>query len=343
MNIESIISILGPLAPLYSAPNDAIMVDAPDRIYIQDPNVIALVQAPVRFDSVEALRQVIDNLMALGGISLNPANSTGEVRLPDGSRVVAVIPPTAVESPYLVIQKIPDHSEFTWEHLLAWTTLTEEAHKLLVAALHLWSNMLIVGDMRNPKNYLLNLLANSIDPDERVIVVAEAHVIPVARQPRCIHLEPGGPGKLSLSQLLDVAAKMRPNWLVLGDLQGPEVMQAIQLMKSGFPTLSTLCAESPEDALNQIEMMCLRASPSLGLAEIKQMIASAIGLVVFLKTHALPGQRIRVTQIVEVCGLENNRYTLQPLFTYDNDHGLLELTEAGKSWEARKREQWTRG
>jgi pilus assembly protein CpaF len=343
MNNESIISILGPLGPLYSGPNEAILVDAPDRIYIRDPNVVELVQVPVKFESVEMLQQVIDNLMALGGVTLTPANSTGEVRLPDGSRVVAVIPPTAVDSPYLVIQKVPDHSSFTWENLITWTTLTEDARDLLVGALHLWTNMLIVGDIRNPKNYLLNLLAESIDPHERVIVIAEAQMLPVARQPRCIHLEPGGPSQISVSQLLEVAAKMHPNWLVLGDLQGPEAMQAIHLMKSGYPTLTTLCAESPEDALAQIEMMCLRASPNLGLVEIREAIASAIGLVVFLKTHALPEQRIRVTQMVEVCGGDANRHVLQPLFSYNNELGRLELVEAGKGWVERKRDKWTRG
>jgi Flp pilus assembly CpaF family ATPase len=167
--------------------------------------------------------------------------------------------------------------------------------------------------------------------------------LPVAKHPRRIHLEPGGPYKLLVSQLLDIAAKMRPNWLVLGDFEGPEAMRAIQLMKSGYPTLATLCADSPEDALAQIEILCMRANPGLGLMEIRQMIASAFGLVVFLKTHALPDQRIRITQILEVCELDDNRYILQPLFTYDNGQGLLELTDTGRGWVERKQEKWTRG
>jgi len=297
----------------------------------------------VKFETADALRQVIDALMALGGITLTPVNSTGEVCLPDGSRVVAVIPPTAVESSYLMIQKVPDHSEFTWEHLIKWTTLTDDARQLLLGALHLCTNILIVGDTRNPKNYLLNLLADSIDSRERVIAVAETHNLPVAKQPRCIHLEPGGPGKHTVSELLEVASKMRPNWLVLGDLHDSEAMQVIKLMKSGYPTLTTLCADSPEDALGQIEMMCLRANPSLGLPEIRQAIASAIGLVVFLKTRALPDQRIRLTQVVEVGSLENNRYILQPLFIYDNERGALEVSESGKDWVKRKLEKTTHG
>jgi pilus assembly protein CpaF len=136
---------------------------------------------------------------------------------------------------------------------------------------------------------------------------------------------------------------MRPNWLVLGDFVGPEVMRAIQLMKSGYPTLATLCAESPADALAQIDMGCLRANPNLGLEEVKQMVASAFELVVFLKTRASPDQRIRVTQIVEVDGVDNYRYILQPLFTYESEQGLLELTETGKGWVERKQEKWTRG
>jgi pilus assembly protein CpaF len=343
MNPDSLTTILGPLAPLYADPNDVIVVDAPDRIYVRDPDFVELVQSPVKFESVEALQHVIDALMALGGITLTSSNSSGEVRLLDGSRVVAVIPPTAVGSPYLVIQKTPDHSEFTWENLIKWTSLSEEVHKLLLSALHLWTNILIVGDTRTPKNYLLNLVADTIDPKERVIVVAESHTLPVAKQPRRIHLEPGGSTKLPVCKLLEIAARMRPKWLVLGDFEGPEVIQAIQLMKSGYPTLSTLCAESPEDALTQLEMMCLRANPNLGMMEIKPMIASAFDLVVFVKTRSLPDQRTRVTQIVEVCDVDNNRYILQPLFTYDNEQGRLTSTEAGNTWVERRQEYWTHG
>jgi Flp pilus assembly CpaF family ATPase len=133
------------------------VVDAPDRIYVRDPNFIELVQSSVKFESVEALRQVIDALMALGGITLTSANSSGEVRLPDGSRVVAVIPPTSVGSPYLVIQKIRSY-RFHLGEPVAWTTPSEETHTLLMNALHLWTNILIV-EIVNPKNYLLNLLA----------------------------------------------------------------------------------------------------------------------------------------------------------------------------------------
>jgi Flp pilus assembly CpaF family ATPase len=108
-------------------------------------------------------------------------------------------------------------------------------------------------------------------------------------------------------------------------------------MNSGYHLLTTLCTESPIAALTQLEAFCLAANPSLGLMEIRQSIASAIGLISFQKSHALPDYRIRITQIVEVKGVENDRYVLQPLFTYDLEQGTLHPTEAQKDWVERMR------
>ena len=347
MSANEFSTILGPLAPLYADPNvTEIVADAPDRVYVvRSGTAGALASAEVVFDSPEAMRQVIDAVMALDGIRLGPENSIGELRLPDGSQVIAVTPPTAVDNPYLVIRKA-DRSKFTftWEHLLNIGTLSAEAHAILMQAIHYWVNVLIVGNARSSgKNNIVNLMAESLPPAERVIVVADAFELPVARHPRRIHLEPGGPAKLTPGHLLNVAAKMRPDWLVMGDIQGVEAMPAIQLMNEGYHLLTTLYADSPEDALTRLETMCLMANPGLGLAEIRQMIVSAIGLISFQKNHALPDYRIKITQMVEVRGLENDRYVLQPLFTYDNEGGLLHPTEAGKSWAERMKGRLTHG
>jgi hypothetical protein len=133
------------------------------------------------------------------------------------------------------------------------------------------------------------------------------------------------------------ALGMRPDWLVTGDLQGPEVMTLLQLMNTGYHALTTLCAPGPLEALTQIEAMCLMSNPSLGLPEIRQMIASAIPLIVFMKNYALPDHRIKITQVVELSGVESDRYVLQPLFTYDNTQGVLYPTAAGQTWAERAR------
>src|SRR5688572_26761805 len=139
-------ALLGPLASFQADPMVMeIVVDAPDRVYVErSGSGLGLEEAGVAFDSVEALQAVIDQAMALGGIQLSPEKSTGEVRLPDGSRLIAVIPPTAVDSPYLIIHKA-DQDEFTWEKLLKWGTITPEAHELLMKAIYYGLNILVTG------------------------------------------------------------------------------------------------------------------------------------------------------------------------------------------------------
>ena len=341
MNTNDLSAVLGPLAPLYANPEvGEIVVDAPDRV-----SVFGASAGPseVKFETVEALREVIDHLMALGGVTLNSENTSGEVRLPDDSRVAAVIPPTAVGSPYLFIKKVDreQFTNFTWEMLLEGGNVSAEAHELLMSALPLrglCTNLLVVGDYnsRHAKTYILNLLAESAPPEERVIVVANTPLLPVARHPRCIHLEPGSAPQNSTRRLLEIASHMHADHLVTGDLQGPEVMTLIHLMNSGQHVLTTLVAQSPLEALTRIEAMYLMSNPGLRLAEIRPLIAAAIPLIPFMKL-ALPNFRFKLTQLVEVCGVENDRYVLQPLFTYDNEQGTLHLTEAGKTWPERTR------
>lgn len=347
MSTNELSTVLGELAPLYSDPTITdILVDGPDRVYVvRSGTAGALAPAEVVFDSPEAIRRLIDAMMAQEDVRLGPDNSIGEIRLPDGSRVAAVIPPVAVDNPYLVIRKIdPEKFSFTWEKLLSIGTLSAEAHEVLMQAINYRVNVLIVGNAKNSgKDYIVNLMAESLPSEERVIVIADAFDLPVRHHPRRIHLEPGTPAKISVGSLLDVATKMRPDWLVLDNLRGGEAMSAIQLMYGGQQILTSVYADSPADALTRLESMCLMASPGLSLTEIRQMIAGAIGLISFQKNHTLPDYRIKITQLVEMQGVENGRYVLQPLFTYDNEQGVLHPTEAGKSWAERIKHRLTHG
>jgi pilus assembly protein CpaF len=144
-----------------------------------------------------------------------------------------------------------------------------------------------------------------------------------------------------MTNLLGVAAKMRPDWLVMGELQGSEAMRAIQLLSSDYRGISTLYASSPADALTRLEAMCLMAN--LGLSEIRTLIASAVRLITYQQNHTLPDYRRKITRIVEVAGVENGRYVLQPLFNYDVEQGKLEPTSARMGWEERIRQAMTHG
>lgn len=332
--------MLGPLAPLLADPTVLeIMVDAPDRVYIEQDGQI--VETGVKFDSPEEVRAIIDTALALNGIQLDAAQTTGEVRLPDGSRLVAVIAPTAVDGPYLVIHKA-DSQVFTWNDLLAWGAISEEGRDLLLKAISYKQSILVTGNPGSGKDTIANLLGESLPAEQRVIVVAPASEMPV-RHPRRIHLETGGRTNLSVADLLNTADKLRPDWLVVGNLQGPEALRAAQLMSGGYPAITTLYATSPEDAMTRLEAMCLMANLGLGLGEIRTLIASAVRLITYQQNHTLPDYRRKITRIVEVLGVENERYVLQPLFTYNIEQGKLESTGARTGWEERVRQTMTHG
>lgn len=295
----------------------------------------------MHFDSPEAVRAIIDAVLAWNGLKVSAENPTAETRLPDGSRLVAVISPTAVDGPYLIIRKA-DEPNLNWPRLIELGAISAEAHALLMKAIDYKLTILATGNMGSGKDTIVNLLAESLPPDQRVIVVANAYELPV-QHPRRIHLEAGGPAKLSATQLLETADKLRPDWLVLGNFQGAETMRAMQLLSGGHRAITTLYSTGAEDALTRLETMCLMANLGLGLAEIRGLIASAVRLITYQQNHTLPDYRRKITRIVEVLGVENDRYVLQPLFTYNVDLGQLEATPARAGWEERIRQGLTHG
>jgi pilus assembly protein CpaF len=334
MNEQDLINALGPLAPLYSDPTvQEIMVDAHDRVsivrHIDYTGKLEDVASP--FKSPEEVRAVIDAILALGGITLGPDKTIGETRFPDGSRFLTVLPPNALDEPCFVIRRFPT-KPITWDMLLEFGAVSREAYEFFQGAIRAKVNILVAGGTGSGKTTLANRLAELVPPDERVIVVEEVYEMQV-RHPRCLHLEAGGPANVSYGELVVKASCMRPDWLIVGELYGPEAMHALRVMSHGHTGLATMHANSVEDALAELEALCLMANMGLGLAEIRRMIASAIRLIAYQEfvpsTH-----RRRVTAIVELRGVENDRYVLQPLFRYNSDTDKLEATGVKPAWES---------
>jgi len=325
---KDLLKALGPLAPLYSDPEVLeIMVDAPERVLVERSG--QLEEAGVRFESAEALRGVIEAALAVGGVRMAAGQTVGEARLPGAARMLAVLPPTAPQGPCLVLRKLHP-ATLTWEEVIERGAITREALDLLRGALRAHASILIAGAAGSGKTTVANLLAQDIPPQERVLVVEAVHELQI-RHPRAVFLEAAGPDKPTMTDLLSAAARMRPDWMVIGELYGPEAMRAFDVASRGHSVITTTYANSAEDALGRLEALCLMANLGLGLGEIRALIASAVQLITF--QQRMPDGRRKVMQIVEVRGLENERYVLQPLFRYEAGKGVLEPTGARPAWE----------
>ena len=322
------IEALGPLAPLYEDPDvREIMVDAYDKVIVDRSD--ELVDSGVKFESPAGLRAVINALMSLGGITLGPEQTSGHLRFPDASRCLAVIPPTAVDGPYLVIRKT-HASHFSMDDLLGFGSITTAQYELLKRALHTRQNILIAGGTGSGKTTVANVLTDEFPDDERVVVVESVYELQ-PRLERFVRLAADSSPDHSMDDLVKLAAKMRPDRLIVGELHGPEAFQTLNIFNMGHDgSMTILHASSPEDALARLETMCLMANLGLGLNEIRTLIASALQLVTF--QERLPDGSRKLTHIVELLGLENGRYVLQPLFRYNPETKKVEETGYHPSW-----------
>lgn len=329
METQEILTALGPLAPLYVDPDVLeIMVDGPDMVYVERQHQLEATN--VRFDSAETLRAVIDRALALVGITLSPERPIGEMRLPDDARLVAVVPPTALNGPTLVIRK-PFAHKMTWAQLIEYGSVTAEARDFLCSAIHNGVNMLVAGGTASGKTTVVSMLAEMIPAAQRLVVVEQRHEMRIDH-PHRVWLEAGGPANLTLADLLKTAAQMRPDWLIVGEMSGGEAMRALQVMSTGYNAITVIHATSPEDALARLETFCLMANLGLGLAEIRRLIASALQLITY--QERMPDGSRKFTQIVELAGLEGDlRYKLKPLFRFNADKRILEHTGEHPAWE----------
>lgn len=324
MNQSDLLTALGPLAELYEdAAVMTIMVDAPDKVYVHRGG--ELVDMGVKFTNAAAFQDTISSLVQLGHLPANPQHPITEIRLPDGARIVVVLPPTAVDGPHLVIHKYPGVG-VTWDKLLEWGSITQTVLDFLMAAIRGRSNILIAGGTSSGKTTVANLMAGSIPAEQRVILVEAAYEMRV-QHPRCLALEAGGPAGITMTELLDAAARLSPDWLIIGEMTGPEALHALEVMSRGVNGMMTIHADSAEDALSRLESLCLMANMGLGLGQIRQLIASAVRLVTYQAMVQERGRgRRTLTQIVELRGVENDRYLLQPLFRYNPDTATTEST-----------------
>jgi pilus assembly protein CpaF len=316
------------LAPLLEDPEvTEIMIDGPDRITIEKNGRIE--DTNIRFRSNEQVKVVVKEVLGMAGTALEEDKTLYDVRLGDNSRMIAILSPTSINGHSVTFRKWLK-KQVTWEKLLEYKAISTEGRDLIQSALNAHISILIAGGTSSGKTTVANRIVELISPAERVVVVEQAHELQFDH-PRSIFLEAGGAVATPINDLLTAGSKMRPDWLIIGELHGAETLHALQLMGNGHNAISTMHATSAENALTRLEALCLMANLGLGMDEIRQTIASAIRLIAY--QERLPKGNRKIVQLVELKGLEDSRYILQPLMRYDAEQDAFEMTSAKPSWE----------
>jgi pilus assembly protein CpaF len=276
---------LGPLEELLADPRvEEVMVSGCERVYVERGGRIE--RTEIRFQSDRALRDAIERILAPLGRRVDELSPMADARLADGSRVNVIIPPLAVDGPALSIRRFtaarPDPDE-----LVESGTLTSELRDLLAAAVGERRSILISGGTGSGKTTLLNALSSFVDPLERVVTIEDAAELRL-RQPHVVRLESRpagveGRGEVTVRDLLRNALRMRPDRIVIGEVRGPEALDLLTALNTGHDgALSTVHANSPEDALRRIETLALMAGIGLPHDAIREQVRRGIELVVHL-------------------------------------------------------------
>jgi len=312
----------GPLEPLLTDPGITdILVNGPGEVYVERGGVLELTE--VRFRDDEHVRQVIDRIVSRVGRRVDESSPMVDARLPDGSRVNAIVPPLSLRGPAISIRRFSGGAR-TLDDLTRLGMLTPEIAAVLQAAVRARLNVVVSGGTGSGKTTLLNALSRFIPATERIVTIEDSaelklqqrHVLPLEARPP--NLE--GKGAVTVRDLVRNALRMRPDRIVVGECRGAEALDMLQAMNTGHDgSLTTLHANGPRDALGRLETMVLMAGYDLPVRVIRQQIASAVDLIVH--TGRLSGGCRRVTAVTELIGMEGDTISLQDLFAYEQ-HGV---------------------
>ncbi len=308
----------GPLQPLLEDDTiTEIMVNGPKNVYVERKGKI--VRVPVTFEGNDHVMRVIDRIVAPLGRRIDESSPYVDARLPDGSRVNAVIPPISLVGPTLTIRKF-SKNPITIEQLISYGSITPEAVEFLKACVIARMNIIISGGTGSGKTTLLNVLSGFIPGDERILTIENAaelqlrqeHVVILESRPANIE----GRGEITIRDLVINALRMRPERIIVGECRGAEALDMLQAMNTGHDgSMTTAHANSPRDALSRIETMCLMAGMDLPVRAIREQVSSAVDLIV-QQERMKDGSR-KVTYITEVSGMEGDVITMTDLFVFE--------------------------
>ncbi len=317
----------GPLQPLLDDDTiSEVMVNGPNKVYIEQKGKLKLTD--VRFASDEHVLKIIDRIIRPLGRRIDRKWPMVDARLPDGSRVNAIIPPCAIDGSTITIRKF-SKNKLKVDDLIRFGSMTPEMAEFLRACVVSRLNIVVAGGTGSGKTTLLNVLSNFIPEDERIITIEDSAELQLA-QDHVVRLEAkppeiDGTGRVTIRDLVINSLRMRPERIVIGECRGGETLDMLQAMNTGHDgSLTTLHANTPRDAIARMETMALMAGMEMPLKVIREQIASAIDLIV-QQTRLEDGSR-KVAYITEVQGMEGDTVVLQDIFKLE----ILGKTGEGK-------------
>ncbi|MGZ4145485.1 MAG: CpaF family protein [Actinomycetota bacterium] len=309
----------GPLdGPLADATITEIMCNGHEEIFIEREGLLE--KTDLSFADEDQFRQVIDKIVSGVGRRVDESSPMVDARLPNGSRVNAIIPPLAIRGPVLTIRKFAE-DPFTAKDLVNFGTFSLEFVHVLEAAVRGKLNVLISGGTGSGKTTLLNVLSSFIPERERIITIEDAAELQL-QQPHVVSLEARpanaeGRGEVKIRDLVRNALRMRPDRIVVGEVRGPEALDMLQAMNTGHEgSLTTVHANSARDAISRLETMVLMAGFELPVKAIREQIASAINVIIQLERMS-DGTR-KVTSVQEIQGMEGDVILLQEVFKFQS-------------------------
>jgi pilus assembly protein CpaF len=308
----------GPIQSLLDDPDiTEVMVNGPKHVYVEQKGEI--VKTEITFEDNDHILRIIDRIVTPLGRRVDVDHPTVDARLPDGSRVNAVIPPVAIDGPSITIRKF-SRERLSVQELINLGSLTEAMAEFLKACVEARLNIIISGGTSSGKTTLLNILSNYIPEDERIVTIEDAAELQL-QQEHVVRLEtkpanPDGSGAVTVRDLVRNSLRMRPERIVVGELRGSETLDMLQAMNTGHDgSLTTLHANTPRDAISRLETMSMMAGIELPVRAVREQIASAVDLIV-QQSRLRDGSR-KVTQITELAGMEGDTVVLTDIFKFE--------------------------
>lgn len=327
---ETLLQFLEPIRPFLDDPGVSdIMINGPDQIYVEKKGQLHLTKA--RFETREALVAALRNAAQFVGKHVDEFKPILEGRLPDGSRIEAVLPPAAPDGPCVSIRRFFKET-LTVKKLIGFGALTEEVAATLEALVVSKLNVLVAGGTGSGKTSMLNALSSYIPEGERVVVIEDSRELQLQRQHICMlearPPDPKGRGEVTIRELFRATLRLRPDRIVVGEIRSGEALDLIQAMTSGHGgCMSTLHATYPRDTTSRLETMAMMSDIDMPLTALRIQLASAVNII--CQVSRLQDGSRKITHVTEVLGydVEQNQYQMQDIFVRQyhgfDDRGMI--------------------